>query len=113
MKGDLIRYIQPWSGVEFLGIIIDDLEGLHVGKSWSKNRTFVEQPMIRIYWLNEPSEKPEGARIQIAKSWHADNQIKLNFIENTNTMIDEWPRLEAEQEWYLPNQFDYIEMEET
>jgi len=111
MKGDLIRYTQPWSGVEFLGIVIDTIEGFHVRKSWSKNRTFIEQAIVRVFWLKEPNAKPPTARTQIAKNWREDDPIKLNFIENTNVIIDEFPMLSEEQEWYFPDHFDFMEIE--
>jgi hypothetical protein len=113
MKGGIVEYISPWSGSYYLGIVIDSMSGFHVRKSWSGNRKFVEQDMIRIYWLNEPSDKPPTAREQIAKMKNPDyEQLRFNFIENSNSIIDEWTRLTEEYEWYFPDHFFYLESEE-
>jgi len=111
MKGDLVRYTQSWSGMEFLGIVIDVIEGFHVRKSWSQNRTFIEQTIVRVFWLNEPDSKPPPARDQIAKNWREGDPIKLNFIENTNVIIDEFPMFSEDYEWYFPDHFDFMEIE--
>ena len=111
MKGDLIRYTQSWTGIEFLGIIIDILDGFHARKSWSQDRTFIEQTIFRIFWLNEPGEKPPTAQTQIAKNWRESDPIKLNFIDNANVVIDEFPMLSEESDWYFPDHFDLVEIE--
>jgi len=111
MKGSLIRYNLPWSSIDFLGIIIESIDGFHVRKSWSEKGKFIKQPIVKIHWLNEPLSKPPSARREIAESWKDESELSINFIENTNSIIDEWPTLVEEYEWYFPDHFDFLEME--
>lgn len=109
MKGNLIKFNLPWSSIDFYGIVIESMDGFHVRKSWSEKRKFVEQPLIKVHWLNEPLSKPPTARKEIAESWKEESELSINFIENTNSIIDEWSKLVEEFEWYFPDHFDILE----
>lgn len=110
MKGRLIKYVPGWTGDSyFLGIIIDYLDGFHIRKSWSENRTFIKQEMIRVYWLNDPGSWPASAVSQIARKWHTHDQFVPNLVDNTNSVIDEWSKLNEEEGWYFPDSFSFLD----
>ena len=46
--GDLIKYKVPWDGVDFIGIILEVLDGFHLRKSWSDKCQFIKKPMLAI-----------------------------------------------------------------
>ena len=106
MKGSLVSYSLPWTLQEYIGIVIDSLDGFHARKSWSSKRTFIDRPMIRIYWLNEPDSKPISARKRILENWKYDN--KFGSTNGNNIIIDEFTDDNWEEEWYFPDEFEIV-----
>jgi hypothetical protein len=104
MKGSLVVYTLPWTIQEYVGIVIDALEGFHIRKSWSEKRKFINQPMIRIYWLNEPTAKPMSARRRILENSKYDKILGL--ANSNNLLIDEFTDSNWEEEWYFPDEFE-------
>jgi hypothetical protein len=111
MKGNLVVYTLPWTMQEYFGIVIESLEGFHVRKSWSDKKTFIDRPMIRIYWINEPSQKPMSARMRILENWRGDNN-HLGLSNYNNLFIDEFMERDFEEEWYFPDDFKVINHED-
>ncbi len=111
--GDLIKYNISWNGRDFIGIVLERLDGFHLRKSWSDKRTFIEQAMIKIYWLCEPSEKPvHASRQMMIENWPLSGAESTGLFENTNNLIvDEWRKITEEQEWYFAEHFVLIQEE--
>ena len=65
MKGKLVRYLEDYSGYESIGIVLDYKSGYHLRKSWSDKKELVEEPLVKVYWLNEPTMTPETAKFSI------------------------------------------------
>ena len=109
--GDLVKYKIPWNGVDFIGIILEVLDGFHLRKSWSDKRVFVEKPMLRVYWLCEPSEMPVAAsRQMMIEHWPLPGSASLGMHENTNnTIVDEWCKITEEHNWYFLEHFTLID----
>jgi len=109
MKGDLIKYPVPFAGTDFIGIIIDVMEGYHLRKTWSEKRKFIKSPMVKIYWFSEPNPKPATAKKEIAANWNISPQLTFGFAENMNNyIIDEWDAFLGEPEWYSVEHFVVI-----
>jgi len=109
MKGDLIKYPVPFAGMDFVGIVIDFMEGYHLRKTWSEKRRFIENPMVKIYWLSEPNPKPSSARKEIAANWNISPQLTFGFAENmSNYIVDELEQLTCEPDWYSVEHFIVI-----
>lgn len=109
--GDLIKYNISWSGRDFIGIVLEKLDGFHLRKSWSDKRAFIEKPMIKIYWLCEPSEKPVlASRQMMIENWPLSGVGGTGLFENTNnTIVDEWRKITEESDWYFCEHFVLIE----
>ena len=65
MKGRLVKYVENYGGCESLGIVLEYRRGYHLRKSWSDKKELVEEPLVKIYWLNSPVMTPETAKISI------------------------------------------------
>ena len=107
-KGDLVKYNADWSGIDFIGIVLECLEGYHYRKSWSDRRTFVPQGIIKIYWLCEPSCPPLSATREIMDNWERFPPQSTSLFENTNNcIVEEWEKL-AENSWYFCDKFEIV-----
>jgi len=108
--GDLVKYKVPWAGLDFVGIVLEYLDGFHLRKSWSDKKRFIAKPMVRIFWLCEPSEKPVSAsRQMMIENWPLAGAGSVSLFENTNNVIvDEWCKI-SEDEWYYMEYFCLIE----
>lgn len=104
MKGSLVKYVEEYNDTENRAIVIDYKPGYNLRKSWSKECSLVEEPLIRIYWLNAPVMTPETAKFSIMGDWNLDEQMDLF---EPNVIIDEWDELN--DEWYLASLFQLIE----
>tara|TARA_R110002124_G_scaffold89937_7_gene229770 strand:+ start:3237 stop:3587 length:351 start_codon:yes stop_codon:yes gene_type:complete len=113
--GDLIKYKVPWDGVDFIGIILEVLDGFHLRKSWSDKCQFIKKPMLRIYWLCEPSGKPVAAAGQMmAEPWPLPGTESTGLLETTrDVLVDEWDKITKESNWYFSEHFLLIEKREV
>ena len=50
MKGSLVKYNVPYSGVDYIGVVIDYMEGYNLRKTWSEKCQFIEDPFIIPRW---------------------------------------------------------------
>lgn len=109
MKGNLVKYVEdkiyPDYDIENIAIVIDYLPGYNIRKSWSDKRFFVEEPLIKVYWLNSPVMIPETAKCSIMGDWNK-KEIDYNDLFNSNVLIDEWNDLN--DDWYLASFFELI-----
>jgi|10_taG_2_1085330.scaffolds.fasta_scaffold77897_4 hypothetical protein len=119
MRGSLVKYEVENSNIDYVGVIIEYLDGFHIKKSWSDQWHLVEQPMCKIYWFCAPEEKPKEAQDEISNNWKSDEywtpvQVKeFGFGGDngspTSAFIEEWDMLLREDEWYLMKNFKMIE----
>jgi len=107
MKGKIITYTEhltEWNKVSFTAIVIDHRDGYTVRKTWSKGR-FIDCPLVKLYWLHEPTIKPPSALRRMSVDWNMDPQYDFGFIDNTNNIIiDGWD--EFKSEWYYLDIFE-------
>lgn len=108
MKGTIVKYIEkliPHSKVEYEAIIIDYRHGYNVRKTWSDKTKFIDCPVIKIYWIREPSVKPASALKRMSADWNLNPQYSFGFAENSNNyVIDDWN--EFKSEWYYLDSFE-------
>ena len=108
MKGKIVKYIvkvNPYSVIEYEAIVIDYRNGYKVRKSWSNKTKFIDCPLIKIYWIREPSLKPPSAIRRMSIDWNLDPQYSFGFAENANNyIIDDWN--EFKSEWYYLDTFE-------
>lgn len=111
MKGKIVKFAEQLiasNKVSYRAIVIDYREGYNVRKSWSNKGKFIECPLVKIYWLHEPSIKPPSALRRMSVDWNMDPQYDFGFIDNTNNIvIDEWD--EFKSEWYYLDIFEVLE----
>ena len=111
MKGKIIKYTEhltEWNKVTFTGIVIDYKDGYTVRKSWSSKGKFIECPLVKIYWLFEPSIKPPSALRRMSIDWNMDPQYAFGFADNKNNyIIEDWD--EFKSEWYYLDIFEDVE----
>jgi len=112
MKGKIIRYIEqmtPYTKcAEYRAIVIEYRRGYNIRKPWSEKSNFVECPLVKLYWLNEPPLKPYSALSMMASDWNMDPQYSFGFVHNSNNYIIE-EMDEFKSEWYYASIFDIIE----
>tara|TARA_R110000851_G_scaffold321438_1_gene486879 strand:- start:303 stop:671 length:369 start_codon:yes stop_codon:yes gene_type:complete len=117
MKGNLVSYKwknswgSSWADTnhEFVGIVIDYLAGYHFGNTWSDSKTFVENPMIKIYWISSPSPKPVSARLELIRDLDDDDESSnWDFVKDLNGKINEWGKIN-DGEWYFASRFEIKE----
>ena len=109
MKGSLVKYNVPYSGVDYVGVVIDYMEGYNLRKTWSEKCQFIEDPLIKIFWFACPNPKPPSATREIGANWNISPQLTFGFAQNMNNYtIDEWGRLLAEPDWYSIVHFSII-----
>ncbi len=108
MKGKLVRYVEETIGSlsESIGIVIDYKPGYNLRKSWSDKCELIEEPLIKVYWINHPIMTPETAKYSIMGDWNCEMDSQQNLFE-PNIIIDEWDELN--DEWYLASFFDQID----
>lgn len=111
MEGKIIKYIEqvtPYSPcLEYRAIVIGYRRGYSIRKSWSNKSKFVECPMVRLYWLNEPPIKPYSALSMMTSEWNVDPQYSFGFIHNSNNyVIDDID--EFKSEWYYASIFEIV-----
>ena len=106
MKGKLVRYLEDYSGYESIGIVLEYKSGYHLRKSWSDKKELIEEPLVKIYWLNEPTMTPETAKISIMGDQNCDMESQQNLFD-PNIIIDEWEELT--DEWHLASLFEPID----
>ena len=108
MKGKIVKYsekLTKWDKRVFTAIVLDYREGYHVRKSWSNRSKFIDCPMVKVYWLFEPSIKPPSALKRMSIDWNLDPQYSFGFVENTNNyVIDDWD--EFKSNWYYLDLFE-------
>tara|TARA_R100001163_G_C5057216_1_gene193729 strand:- start:1354 stop:1689 length:336 start_codon:yes stop_codon:yes gene_type:complete len=111
MKGTIIKYIENltlYSTLEYKAIVLDHRHGYSIRKSWSDKTKFIDCPMVKIYWIREPSIKPPSAMRRMSVDWNLNPQYSFGFAENNNNyVIDDWA--EFKSEWYYLDNFEVIE----
>lgn len=111
MIGKIVRYTEIWHGDnKFIStaIVIDYREGYHVKKSWGINSKFIKCPLIKIYWLKSPLEKPPSALKRMSIDWNMSPQYSFGFAENKNNyIVENWN--EFKSEWYYADIFEVEE----
>ena len=110
MVGKIVKYIEKislYSEIEDEAIVIDHRNGYHVRKSWSDKTKFIDCPVIKIYWIREPSIKPPSALRRMSIDWNLNPQYSFGFAENSNNyVIDDWNDFKSE--WYYLDNFEVI-----
>ncbi len=113
MKGNLVsyRWKNSWgsswvdTNYDFVGIVIDYLDGYHFGNTWSDHKTFVKNPMIKVYWISTPSPKPVSARLELIRNLDDDDESSnWDFVKDLGAKIDEWEKIN-DGEWYFASRF--------
>ena len=111
MKGKIIKYKVKWNECieeESKAIVVDYRDGYHIRKSWSNKSKFIECPLVKIYWLRKPIEKPPSALKRMSIDWNMDPQYSFGFVDNTNNVIiEEWD--EFKSEWYYADIFEVMD----
>ena len=111
MKGKIVTFTEnltKWNNIVFKAIVIDYRNGYHVGKSWSSKTKFIDCPLIKVYWLIEPTIKPPSALRRMSIDWNMDPQYSFGFAENANNyIIEEWNDFKSE--WYYADIFEVEE----
>ena len=110
MKGKIVRFTEhltEWNKMSFDAIVIAYRDGYRVRKSWSKNSKLIDCPLIKVYWLCEPSMKPPSALRRMSVDWNMNPQYSFGFAENKNNyIIEEWD--EFKSEWYYLDIFEVV-----
>tara|TARA_R100001015_G_C4587082_1_gene142915 strand:- start:638 stop:973 length:336 start_codon:yes stop_codon:yes gene_type:complete len=110
VKGSIIKYIDQVSSCsvfEYEAIIIDYRDGYNVRKSWSDKTKFIKCPVVKIYWIREPSIKPPSAMRRMSIDWNLNPQYSFGFAENNNNyVIEDWD--EFKSEWYYLESFESV-----
>jgi len=106
MRGMLVKYIEDHAGHESIGIVIEYRPGYHLRKSWSDKKRLVEEPLVKIYWLNEPTMTPETAKISIMGDHNSNEESQQNLFD-PNIIIDEWGELT--DDWHLASFFEPVD----
>lgn len=108
MKGKLVKYLETTaiSTSENIGIVTDYKSGYNIRKSWSDKCTLIEEPLIKVYWINSPAMTPETAKYSIMGDWNCDMDEKLELFD-PNIIVDEWEELN--DDWYLASFFELID----
>jgi hypothetical protein len=108
MKGKIVKYkerLSLYSNTECEAIVLDYRDGYRIRKSWSDKSKFIDCPMIKVYWIREPSIRPPSAMRRMAIDWNLNPQYSFGFAENTNNyVIDDWG--EFKSEWYYLDNFE-------
>ena len=111
MKGKIVRFTEhltEWNKLSYDSIVIDYRKGYNIRKHWNKKTKFIECPLIKIYWLNAPVEKPPSALVRMSIDWNMDPQYTFGFEENANNyVIEEWN--EFKSEWYYLDIFEVLD----
>lgn len=113
MIGSLLKY--ETGECDHIAIVLEYRHGFHMRKTWSSDWYLVAQPMCRIYWFNEPENKPVTARHEIAKEWRGNHNLSFGFghpgtfSEEHQSTIKEWNTLVEECEWYFLRNFKSAE----
>ena len=113
MIGSLLKY--EIEECDHVAIILEYLHGFHMRKTWSSEWYLVDQPLCRIYWLNEPALKPVSARHEIAKRWRGDDELSFGFghpgtfSDQHRSIIKEWKTIAREENWYFLKNFTFME----
>lgn len=111
MKGKVVKFkeqvTQYSNPIEYRAIVIDYRKGYSIRKSWSNKTKFVECPMVKLYWLNEPPIKPYSALSRMTSDWNMDPQYSFGFVHNSNNYIIE-DMDEFKSEWYYASIFEII-----
>lgn len=110
MIGSIVKYVEKitlYSEIEYEAIVIDHRNGYHVRKSWSDKTKFIDCPMIKIYWIREPTSKPYSALRRMSIDWNLNPQYSFGFVENSNNyVIDDWDDFKSE--WYYLDDFEVV-----
>jgi hypothetical protein len=108
MKGKLVRYLETTviSTSENIGIVTDYKSGYNIRKSWSDKRTLIDEPLIKVYWINSPIMTPETAKYSIMGDWNCNMNENLELFD-PNIIVDEWEELS--DDWYLASFFELID----
>jgi hypothetical protein len=104
MKGNLVKYVEEYNNTENIAIVIDYKPGYNLRKSWSEECSLIEEPLIKVYWLNAPTLSPETAKFSIMGDWNLNEEQDLF---EPNVIIDEWDELD--DRWYLASLFQLVE----
>ena len=108
MVGKIVKYIEKislYSEIEYEAIVIDHRNGYHVRKSWSDKTKFIDCPVIKIYWIREPSIKPPSALRRMSIDWNLNPQYSFGFAKKTNNyVIEEWDDFKSG--WYYMDIFE-------
>jgi len=111
MKGKIIKFNVKWNECveeSSKAIIIDYRDGYHIRKSWSNKSKFIECPLVKVYWLRIPIDKPPSALRRMSIDWNMDPQYSFGFLDNKNNyVIDEWD--EFKSEWYYLDIFEVVD----
>ena len=110
MIGKIVKYTEilsnPDNKIISTAIVIDYREGYHVRKSWNKKSKFIDCPLIKLYWLNNPLEKPPSALMRMSIDWNMNRQYSFGFAENQNNyVVEEWNDFKS-AEWYYTDIFE-------
>jgi len=106
MRGMLVRYTEGHAGYESIGIVIEYRAGYHLRKSWSDKKELIEEPLVKIYWLNAPTMTPETAKISIMGDHNSNEESQQNLFD-PNIIIDEWGELT--DDWHLASFFEPVD----
>ena len=90
MKGKIVKYVEKvtlYSTVEYEAIVLSYKNGYSVRKSWSDKTKFIDCPMIKIYWIREPSIKPPSAMRRMSIDWNLNPQYSFGFCRKPLTIM--------------------------
>jgi hypothetical protein len=106
MRGMLVKYVEDYAGYKSIGIVIEYRVGYHLRKSWSDKKELIEEPLVKIYWLNAPTITPETAKISIMGDHNSNEESQQNLFD-PNIIIDEWGELS--DDWHLASFFEPLD----
>lgn len=105
MKGSIVKYIQSYDQYENLAIVIDYKPGYSLRKTWSDRVETVSEPLVRVFWLQKPSEYPQRVCESLMDLWKMSNQTDLF---EPNTIVNEWSEI-IKDDWFFASSFEVVE----
>ena len=105
MKGNIVKYTQSYDQYENLAIVIDYKPGYSLRKTWSDRIDTVQEPLIRVYWLQKPAEYPQKVCESLMDLWKMSNQTDLF---EPNTIVNEWSEI-INQDCFFASSFEIVE----
>ena len=105
MKGSIVKYTQSYGQYENLAIVIDYKSGYSLRKTWSDRIETVREPLVRVFWLQEPNEYPQRVCDSLMDLWKMSNQTDLF---EPNTIVEEWHEI-IQDDWFFASSFEIVE----